>query len=51
MVANKRLTLAFVREAGRILLGYKKRGFGCGRWNGFGGKVNPGETEHEGAVR
>lgn len=22
-----------------ILLGMKKRGFGCGKWNGFGGKV------------
>ncbi len=25
---------------GRILLGMKKRGFGEGKWNGFGGKVN-----------
>ena len=44
MVANKVLTLAFVRESTRILLGLKKRGFGQGRWNGFGGKVQPGET-------
>ena len=51
MAANKRLTLAFVRETHRILLGYKKRGFGCGRWNGFGGKVHADETEHQGAVR
>jgi 8-oxo-dGTP pyrophosphatase MutT (NUDIX family) len=28
---------------GRILLGMKKRGFGVGRWNGFGGKLEPGE--------
>ncbi len=51
MVANKLLTLAFVRESSRILLGYKKRGFGAGRWNGFGGKVQKGETIQEGALR
>lgn len=28
----------------RVLLGMKKRGFGAGRWNGFGGKLEPGET-------
>lgn len=51
MVANKVLTLAFIRETSRILLGLKKKGFGEGRWNGFGGKVEPGETIHEAAVR
>jgi 8-oxo-dGTP diphosphatase/2-hydroxy-dATP diphosphatase len=29
----------------------KKRGFGAGRWNGFGGKVNEGETIEEAARR
>lgn len=29
----------------------KKRGFGAGRWNGFGGKVEKGETIEEGARR
>jgi 8-oxo-dGTP diphosphatase/2-hydroxy-dATP diphosphatase len=29
----------------------KKRGFGAGRWNGFGGKVNEGETVEEAAAR
>ena len=43
VVPNKVLTLAFVREKAQILLGLKKRGFGEGRWNGFGGKVKPGE--------
>ncbi len=28
----------------QILLGMKKRDFGQGRWNGFGGKVNEGES-------
>ena len=51
MVYNKVLTLAFVRESTRVLLGLKKRGFGEGRWNGFGGKVQLGETIEAGAVR
>lgn len=35
----------------QILLGMKKRGFGTGKWNGFGGKIEPGETVEEGARR
>mgnify|MGYP001569027627 CR=1 FL=1 len=35
----------------KILLGMKKRGFGMGRWNGFGGKVEEGETIEEAAIR
>jgi len=35
----------------RILLGYKKRGFGMGLYNGFGGKVDPGETTAQAALR
>lgn len=35
----------------QILLGMKKRGFGAGRWNGFGGKVEVGETVIEAMVR
>ncbi|XP_046554503.1 LOW QUALITY PROTEIN: oxidized purine nucleoside triphosphate hydrolase-like [Haliotis rubra] len=51
MVANKLLTLVFVRKEAQILLGLKKRGFGEGRWNGFGGKVEKGETIPEAAKR
>lgn len=29
----------------------KKRGFGAGRWNGVGGKIEPGETEVQALVR
>jgi len=29
----------------------KKRGFGVGKWNGFGGKVENGETVFDGAMR
>jgi len=45
------LTLCFIHDHPRILLGMKKRGFGAGRWNGFGGKVKPGETIGDAAVR
>ncbi|KAK0049285.1 7 8-dihydro-8-oxoguanine triphosphatase isoform X4 [Biomphalaria pfeifferi] len=48
---RKILTLVFVREPGKILLGLKKRGFGCGLWNGFGGKVEKNETILQGAKR
>ena len=48
---KKLLTLCLLVEDGRVLLGMKKRGFGAGRWNGFGGKVEPGETIEEAAVR
>lgn len=34
-----------------ILLGMKKRGFGEGRWNGFGGKVQAGESIEEAMLR
>ena len=32
-------TLCIIHEHPKILLGMKKRGFGKGKWNGFGGKV------------
>ena len=39
------------RVKNQILLGMKKRGFGSGKWNGFGGKVEPNETIEEAAKR
>lgn len=48
---RKLLTLCFVLREDEILLGLKKRGFGSGRWNGFGGKLNPGESIEEAAAR
>ncbi len=45
------MTLCLVHQHPRILLGMKKRGFGAGRWNGFGGKVEDGETIEEAAAR
>lgn len=35
----------------RILLGLKKRGFGVGKWNGFGGKVMENESINACAAR
>jgi len=40
----KRLTLCLIHQPPRMLLGMKKRGHGEGKWNGFGGKVQDGET-------
>lgn len=53
---EKSYTLIFCRRknpAGfnEILLGMKKRGFGTGKWNGFGGKIEAEETAEEGAIR
>ena len=48
---KKILTLVIVHDRGRVLLGRKKRGFGAGKWNGFGGKVEANETIEEGARR
>ncbi|POM62365.1 hypothetical protein PHPALM_28488 [Phytophthora palmivora] len=47
LLPRKLLTLAFIVRDGiatngrgkQVLLGMKKRGFGMGKWNGFGGKV------------
>mmetsp|Transcript_6564 Transcript_6564/g.7944 ORF Transcript_6564/g.7944 Transcript_6564/m.7944 type:complete len:174 (-) Transcript_6564:762-1283(-) len=47
----KVLTNSFVLQPGRVLLGMKKRGFGKGKYNGFGGKVEPGETVLQAAQR
>jgi 8-oxo-dGTP diphosphatase/2-hydroxy-dATP diphosphatase len=48
---KKKLTLCMVCRDGEILLGMKKRGFGAGRWNGFGGKLDEGETVEAAARR
>lgn len=47
----KDMTLVLPVRDGRILLGMKKRGFGAGKINGFGGKLNEGESIVEAAVR
>ena len=46
-----RATLLFVVRDGQILLIRKKRGLGAGKINGPGGKLDPGETAEQAAVR
>lgn len=48
---RKQLTLCLIHSHPRVLLGMKKRGFGEGRFNGFGGKVDAGETIEDAARR
>lgn len=47
----QRATLLFVVRDGRILLIHKKRGLGAGKINGPGGRLEPGETARQAAVR
>lgn len=51
--AIKRTTLIFVfdRVAGKLLMIEKKRGQGAGKWNTPGGKIAPGESAAEAAIR
>ncbi len=44
-------TLCMIKNGDQLLLGMKKRGFGAGRWNGFGGKVEKGESVEAAARR
>src|SRR4051812_34321108 len=48
---KKLLTLIVIHQGDKVLLGMKKRGFGAGRWNGFGGKLHEGETIEQAAFR
>jgi 8-oxo-dGTP diphosphatase len=50
-VPRERATLLFIREPGRILLIHKKTGLGKGKINGPGGRIEPGESDRDGAVR
>jgi 8-oxo-dGTP diphosphatase / 2-hydroxy-dATP diphosphatase len=54
-MTEKEYTLVFCRrensERREILLGFKKRGFGAGKWNGFGGKLEDGESNEIAANR
>jgi len=48
---TKTLSLLFLQTDTEILLAMKKRGFGEGRWNGVGGKVEPDETIESAMIR
>jgi mutator protein MutT len=48
---QKICTLLFLLKDDEILLAMKKRGFGSDRWNGVGGKIEPGETLEQACIR
>ena len=48
---RERATLCFIENDGRLLLIRKKRGLGGGKINGPGGRLEPGETPLDAAVR
>lgn len=48
---HDRATLAFVLRGDEILLIRKKRGLGAGKINGPGGRIDPGESPLECAIR
>lgn len=48
---KKILTLIIIHKDNKVLLGMKKRGFGEGRWNGFGGKLHDNEQIEDAAIR
>ena len=48
---RERANLCFIAKDGRVLLIRKKRGLGAGKINGPGGKIEPGETALESAIR
>jgi len=48
---TKVCTLLFLRRDDEILLAMKKRGFGSNRYNGIGGKIDPGETIEQALIR
>ena len=43
--------LTFIRQEGRLLLILKKRGLGKGKINAPGGRIEPGETAEQAALR
>lgn len=47
----KHVTLLFLKREDEILLAMKKRGFGVDKWNGVGGKLEPGESPEDAAIR
>jgi len=51
LLPRKIYTLVVLHNESCVLLGLKKRGFGKGKWNGFGGKVEEGETIAQAAMR
>ena len=49
--ADSKSGVGQVGKVSEICLAMKKRGFGAGRWNGVGGKCNPGESIEDATIR
>jgi mutator protein MutT len=47
----KQTTLLILKRNHELLLAMKKRGFGVGKWNGVGGKVEAGESIEQALLR
>lgn len=47
----RNVTLCFLIDGDSVCLAMKKRGFGQGKWNGVGGKVEEGESIKQAALR
>ena len=47
----KELTLALLIKGSKLLLAMKKREFGAGKWNGYGGKKQEDESIEDAAIR
>lgn len=47
----RQASLCLLLRGDEVLLARKKRGFGVGKWNGVGGKPEPGETIDATAIR
>jgi len=50
-VNQKQTTLLYIIKNNQILLAEKKRGFGVGKINGVGGKIEPGESIEQAMIR
>ena len=48
---HERAVLCFIFREGKLLLIHKKRGLGGGKINAPGGKIEPGESPREAAIR
>ncbi|MCX4248398.1 MAG: 8-oxo-dGTP diphosphatase [Bacilli bacterium] len=44
-------TLCLLKDSNKIMLAMKKRGFGEGKYNGVGGKLEENETKEEAMIR
>lgn len=50
-IPQERAVIAFATRENDVLLIHKKRGLGAGKVNGPGGRIDPGETPAEAAIR